>query len=205
MYSHQQTPASPLWGPATALAQDAAPTIGEVRWVTRLAMPAVSVAVAATAATASASSGFPASIYPPAVAAVPGHALALCPSRRGLEPFGPTATTLALQAAGSYDRRNLETDLRNSDRAWWPDVRQMWHTGHPEGGLSNSVVLGSEPTARSGFAVFMGPACGAFTLNRSLMVTVGPSHAGPGPHCAACNSHLFFVDRRGRPLIYFLY
>ena len=166
-------------------------------------MPAI--AVVAISATARGSNGFPASIYPPPVAAVPDHALALCPNHQGLKPFTSDATKLALQAAASYDRRNLETDLHNSDRAWWPDVRRIWRTGHPGSGLSNSVVLGLEPTVHSGFARFISPACGTLTLNRSLTVTIGPSQAGPGPHCNACNSHVFFIDRRGRPLIYFLY
>jgi hypothetical protein len=144
-------------------------------------------------------------IYPPAVASTPDHGLALCPNHQGLEPFTPKATTLALQAATSYGRRNLETDLHNADRAWWPQVRRLWLTPHSGSGLGKAVVLGSEPTARSAFAAFMGPACGATTLKRSLMVTVGPSQAGPGPHCNACNAHLFFVDRGSQPLIYFLY
>jgi hypothetical protein len=165
----------------------------------------LAVAVIAGAAAAHGSNVFPASIYPPPVTAVHGHALALCPSPVGLEPFTSKATTLALQAAASYDRRNVETDLRNSDRAWWSHVRRMWRTGRPGKEVVNRVVLGSEPAAKSGFAVFVRPACGAPNLRRSLMVTVGPSQAGPGPHCSACNSNLFFIERRGRPLIYFLY
>jgi hypothetical protein len=165
----------------------------------------LTVSVFVTAGIAAAAGGFPPSIYPSPVAAVPGHALALCPNRQGLDPFTSPAVRLALRAAASYGRQNLDTDLRNSDRAWWPQVRRMWRTGRPGTGLSNHVVLGSESTAQSAFAVFMGPACGSTTLRKSLMVTVGPSQAGSAPHCSACNSHLFFINRRGRPLIYFLY
>ena len=163
------------------------------------------VSVFVTSGIAGASGGFPPSIYPSPVVAAPGHALALCPNPQGLEPFTSAAARLARRAAASYDRQNLETDLRNSDRAWWPQVRRMWRRGRPVTGLTNHVVLGSEPTAQSGFAVFMSPACGTTTLKKSLMVTIGPSQAGSGPHCSACNSHLFFINRRGRPLIYFLY
>ena len=151
-----------------------------------------------------ASSGFPALTYPQPLAAVPDHALALCPNHRGLEPFTREATELALRAAAVYGHRNLETDLQNSDRAWWPDVRQLWRTAHPRSGVGSGVVLGSEPTMQSGYALFMGPACGSLTVQRSLVVTIGPSLAGHS-HCDACRSHLFFIDRRGRPLIYFLY
>jgi hypothetical protein len=165
----------------------------------------LAVAVIASAAAAYGSSVFPASVYPPPVAAVLGHALALCPNPDGLKAFTSKATTLALQAAASYDRRNVETDLRNSDRAWWPQVRRIWRTGRPGKGVVNRVVLGSERAAKSGFAVFLRPACGTPNLMRSLIVTVGPTQAGQRPHCSACNAHLFFIDRRGRPLIYFLY
>jgi len=37
------------------------------------------------------------------------------------------------------------------------------------------------------------------------MVTVGPSQAGSGPHCDACNAHFFYLERRGRPMLWFIY
>jgi hypothetical protein len=144
---------------------------------------------------------FPASVYPQPVTATPDHALALCPNPSGLQAFDSKATQIALEAAQAYDRASLATDLRNSDRAWWSNVRKLWSSGHPGAGVEQRVVLGSEPAAKSGFAVFMAPACGATTLAKSLLVTIGP----PQSPCDACRSHLFFVDRAGRPLIYYLY
>jgi hypothetical protein len=170
-----------------------------------LAVLMLSIGLVATAAAARRSGEFPALLYPPPVAAVPDHALALCPNHRGLEPFTSNAMKLALRMAARYDRRNLETDLHNSDRAWWPDVRRMWRTRRPGSDIRNGIVLGSEPTARIGFDVFMGPACATTTLKKSFTVTIGPNQTGAGMHRNACNSHLFFIDRRGRPLIYFLY
>jgi hypothetical protein len=164
------------------------------------ALPALGLAAAGHAAR-----GFPPRIYPVPVAAVPGHAVGLCPSHRGLAAFTTQATKLGVQQAQSYARSNLETDLRNADRAWWPEVRRNWRTGRPASASSRLVALGSEPAAQSGYAVFLRPACGTSTLKRSLMVTIGPSQAGPGPHCNACNVHLFFIDRRGRPLVWFVY
>jgi len=158
-----------------------------------------------TAVAAVAVDQFPASVYPQPVAATPDHALALCPNPSGLESFSTRASTAAVRAAKAYDRASLATDLRNSDRAWWPNVRKMWASGHPGTGVENRVVLGSGPTGtRGGFSVFMGPACGAATLAKSLMVTIGPPQSPPNV-CDGCRSHLFFVDRNGRPLIYFLY
>jgi hypothetical protein len=145
---------------------------------------------------------FPASIYPQPVAATPNHGLAFCPNPSGLESFSTKARKAAIQAAKAYDRASLATDLRNSDRAWWPNVRKMWASGHPGAGAKNRVVLGSGTS--DGFSVFMRPACGASTLAKSLMVTVGPPQSPPNA-CNACRSSLFFVDRGGRALIYYLY
>jgi hypothetical protein len=174
-----------------------------------LAVPVfVTAEIFVTAGIAGAAGGFPAPTYPAPVAAASGHGLALCPNPQGLQPFTSSTVKLARQAAARYDRKSLETDLSNADRAWWLEVRRMWRSGHPGKGFFNYgrlVVLGAEPAAQSGFQVFMRPACGVTTLKRSLMVTIGPSRAGPGPHCDACDSHLFFVNRRGRPLIYYLY
>ena len=147
---------------------------------------------------------FPAAVYPQSVAATPDHALALCPNPSGLVAFSAKARKAAVQAAKAYDRASLAADLRNSDRAWWSNVRKMWASGHPGTDVEKRVVLGSGPTAASGLSVFMGPACGASTLAKSLMVTIGPPQS-PGNVCDACRSHLFFVDRAGRPLIYYLY
>lgn len=143
-------------------------------------------------------------LAPSPVRARPGHAVALCPNPSGLEAFAPSARQRAAREAGAYGRRSLAADLANTDRAWWPHVRALWNTQTARK-QSNDVVLGSEPATRSGFAVFLRPACGAATLRRTLMVTLGPSQAGPGPHCDACNAHLFYVERRGRPLLWFIY
>jgi hypothetical protein len=162
------------------------------------------VLVAGAAAAVAGGASFPASLYPPPIRATPGHAASLCPNPSGLEGFTVKATKLALRAAATYDQKTLDTDLRNSDRAWWPQVRHMWSSGHPRKGFVFHA-LGSEPTVKSGYSVFMGPACGASTLSKSLMVTIGPRQPSRGPHCVACNSHLFFIDRRGQPLIYYLH
>lgn len=140
---------------------------------------------------------------PPPVKAKPGHGVALCPNPRGLGAFGSAPTRLASQVAALYDRRSLATDLRNTDRAWWPHVRTLWNSSGAS--RAKTVVLGSQSAASSGFAIFLRPACGTATVSRSLMVTVGPSQSGPGPHCNACNSHLFYVNRGGRPLLWFVY
>ena len=143
-------------------------------------------------------------LHPSPVEPRPGHAVALCPNPSGLEVFTSVALQRAAREADAYGRRSLAADLANTDRAWWPHVHALWKTQTARKHKAD-VVVGSEPATRSGFAVFLRPACGAATLRQTLMVTVGPSQAGPGPHCDACNAHLFYVARRGRPLLWFVY
>jgi hypothetical protein len=142
--------------------------------------------------------------HPSPVRARQGHGVALCPNPNGLQVFTPAAQQHAAQQADAYGRRSLAEDLANTDKAWWPHVRALWkmHTARKQ---TTDVVVGDEPATRSGFAVFLRPACGAATLRRTLMVTVGPSQAGPGPHCDACNAHFFYIDRQGRSLLWFIY
>lgn len=131
-------------------------------WLKRPAIVSFVIVIAITmmAASAHANESFPSLTYPAPVPAVSGHALALCPSKAGLVGFDVTAVRRAREIAASYDRENLATDLRNADRDWWPQVRRMRRTGKPGTGVRFQVVLGSEATSKSGFAVFMGPACG---------------------------------------------
>jgi hypothetical protein len=143
-------------------------------------------------------------LHPSPVKARLGHAVTLCPNPSGLQLFTSVGLQRATGEADAYGRRSLAADLANADRAWWPHVRALWKTRTARK-HSTDVVVGSEPAARSGFAVFLRPACGAATLKRTLMVTVGPSQAGPGPHCDACNAHFFYVERRDRPLLWFIY
>ena len=170
---------------------------------TRFIVTAVWVVLVALTAQAGAQANpYPASVYPSPVASK-GQALSLCPSAAGLEPFDAAATSLARKAAGQYVRKSLGTDLRDSDRAWWPTVKRMWKSRTQD--VAGRVVLGSEPAADNGYKVFLEPSCGSAIVRRSLIVTIGPDRSGPGPHCNACRSSLFFVDRGGRPLAYYLY
>lgn len=110
---------------------------------------------------------------------------------------------MAATTADAYGRKNLLADLTASDRAWWPQVRKLWRSGRPK--VGKRVDLGSQTAASSGYARIISSACGRALLQISLMVTVGPSQKRPGPHCSACNSQLFMIDRRGHVLIYFVY
>lgn len=149
---------------------------------------------------AAASGSFPQSIYPSPV--VGRGAVSPCPNPAGLQPFTRSATAAAVASARRYLRISEAVDLRNSDRAWWPQVRAMWRRGGKAGkGLANQVVDGSEPLAESGYAVIARFSCGQALVSRSLQVTIGPRDM----RCDACRSQEWFVDRRGHALLYYIY
>jgi hypothetical protein len=158
-----------------------------------------SVVGVATAATASRSA---VSVYPRAVKARAG-ALAACPNPAGLEPFNSTTTTLAVHTARAYGHISLSHDLRASDRAWWPQARRKWSAGRPALGRSN--VTGTSPLETHGdLSSIIRRACGDALIPLTQLVgiiPIGQERTG----CNACRSDMFFVDRRGRALIYYLY
>jgi hypothetical protein len=169
----------------------------------RRGFTAVLIAVTAGAGLASGVAGaagvFSPPIYPPPVQS--HGAVSPCPNPGGLEPFSASARSAAVVSAGRYDKVSEAVDQRASDRAWWPQVRMMWRTGKPAKGSESQVVDGSEPLARSGYAVIVNASCGHSLVSLSLQVTVGPRQM----RCDACRSQLWFVDRRGHALLYYAY
>ena len=164
----------------------------------------VGVLLAATtgfgvASAAAASGGFPSSVFPP-----PVHgrgAVSRCPNPEGLVAFTPSVTSAAVASARRYDRISETADLRASDRAWWPQIRTMWRAAKPETGIENQVVEGSERLGESDYSVIARFSCGQSLVSKSLQVAVGPRHM----RCDACRSQLWFVDRRGHALLYYVY
>ncbi len=154
-------------------------------------------------AAATGSGSFPSGTYPAPVASH-GGALTACPNAAGLEAFDNKTAGLAVRIASNYDRTSLANDLRHSDRAWWPQVRQMWRSQKPVNGVVNQAVYRSGPAESTAYSVIVRFSCGAGLIAKSLTVGIGP-HQTRSMHCSACVSTLFFVDRRGRPLIYYLY
>ena len=94
--------------------------------------------------------------------------------------------------------KNLDTDLSHSDRAWWPEVKKLWRSTAMRKGLKNQRVHGKQKGGRIAYASVVRASCGSSLVARSLTVGVGPRHGT----CNACVSSMFFVDRFGRPFIY---
>jgi len=151
------------------------------------------------AATAFASGSFPPSNYPLPLAGE--GAVSLCPNPAGLEPFTRPATRAAVASASRYGRVSEAADLRASDRAWWPQVRRMWRAGRSAKGVDNQAVEGSEALRQSAYAAIARFSCGRSLVSLSLQVVIGPRDT----NCDACRSQLWFVDRRGHALLYYVY
>ena len=165
---------------------------------------AIVAAGAVLAAPALASNTYPPSVYPPPVPSR-GGALAACPNPAGLESFNIAATATATVLARGYARISEATDLRDADRAWWPQVRRMWRGRRtPPGEGVGMGIYRAGPAARSAYPVIVKFSCGQSLVARSLVVSVGARQTHP-PYCGDCVSQLFFVDRRGHTLIYYVH
>ena len=169
---------------------------------------AVGLAVAAAAfggTVADASGSFPPSIYPAPVNSR-GGALATCPNPAGLQAFTTAGQVSAVKIARSYLLISEATDLRNSDRAWWPQARHVWSKRTSSTGATSEVtaIYGSELASRSDYAVIVRFSCGQALVSKSLLVGVGPRQTHP-PRCGDCVSQVFLLDRRGHALIYYIH
>jgi hypothetical protein len=137
--------------------------------------------------------GFPAATYPVPVPARPGAGIAACPSRTGLDVFDGAARTLAASEAAGFNTAFPDA-LKESDRSWWTAVYRQWAD---PAGLGHHAVMRVEAATRDLYAPVVAHACGPGILARSLVVVVGRSAYSTEV------SHIYFVDRDGRPLVYY--
>lgn len=136
--------------------------------------------------------------YQPPPVKSKGGALALCPNPRGLEKFSAGVVRLAMEDALSYGTKSLESDLGHSDRAWWPEVRRLWQSTANRKGLKNQRVDGRQMGVHIAYASVVRASCGLGLVIKSLSIGVGPRPSD----CNDCVASMFFVDRLGRPFVY---
>ncbi len=136
--------------------------------------------------------GFPAQVYPPARPASGGD-LASCPSTQGLEPVGDRALHVARGMALEYNSDDM-LDLQDTDRSWWEGDFDLLDS---QAGTGNTAVVSLLPASRDTFAGAVSASCGAKLVRDSLVVELGPSSD------SFAVGHLYFLDRRGHPLVYF--
>ncbi len=138
---------------------------------------------------------------PPPRQAARDSVMALCPNPDGLERFTGTSVGAARRVAARYGDASRAADLAVSDRAWWPQVKRDWARRHSA--LGHFAVVAYEPAADNRAASAMiARACGKSLVEFTEIVAVRPKRGAR--RCNACGSELFFVQRRRRPLIYFI-
>jgi hypothetical protein len=146
------------------------------------------------------------SIYPPPVRARPGGALTYCPDATGLIAFGSAAQRTARSNAVDYGRVSMALDLKHSDRAWQPTVRATWTSSHGTPPAESGLLIRKTGSAtHNPYKIIVQHSCGKPLVEHSLTVTVGPPTRPGQAECTACAKTLFFVDRRGVPLIYYVH
>lgn len=163
----------------------------------------VALAIGASDASATGSSPFPPSIYPQPVPAGSGAAFSACPSLTGLQRFSSVSTQLAERIAGTYGHVSLTDDLKNSDRSYWPMLREAWERAGAGKWLSFSDVRASQTGGPT--MVWSGVVrhyCGSTLVTDSLNVFVGRRKL---LNCDCNGVNLIFIDRRGRPLVYMVH
>ncbi len=139
--------------------------------------------------------GFPASLYPPALPPR-GSDLPACPGTSGLVPFGPVAVAKALAIAREFDSTQIfYADVPWADRAWWAGLFGEWTWSGYQ--LGRHTFVSHSPASDDIFSAAVAQACGEQLVRDSLVVVVGPSSY------SSQVSHLYFLDRRGQPLVYF--
>jgi hypothetical protein len=192
-----------LSGPATLVGVHFVATMRRAPARSGLLAALVALALGAGAAAASGSTRFPASIYPPPVAAGSGSAFSACPNPAGLERFDSARTQLAERVAATYGHIGLADDLRNSDRSYWPMLRAAWKRAGAGRWLSfpdvRSAQLGGPQMDWSGVVAHY---CGSALLTDSLSVFVGRRRL---LNCDCNGVNLIFIDRRGRALVYMVH
>lgn len=137
-----------------------------------------------------------------------GGALRLCPNLRGLERFSDSAVKTAKAEVLQYGRVSMSDDLAASDPAWQPEVRSNWDRPHHKPGHGPQFVLGpipATPVGRESYGIIVRYSCGSKILAHTHEFTVVPGHRRHPPTCDACRTTFFMIDRRGHPLIYFIY
>jgi hypothetical protein len=145
--------------------------------------------------------GFPLAVYPdrpgPALEHYPGH----CPDRAGVQR--PTASSRAqtLSVVAGLGRA-FSTDLRLSDRAYWPQLRSSWLAGTASSAAAGRVIYSGPLESRNpgyglaDLARIVRTACGDRTARDTWVVVL--SRAGePG-----ARSEFLLLDRRGHVLVW---
>jgi hypothetical protein len=138
----------------------------------------------------------------PPVRARAHSAFRYCPDPQGLESFTSAQRASMRTDALQFLHVSLALDLSHSERSWRSETRALWRgVKHLSSAAALVAVGAGSPATQSGYALIVRHACGGSLVSRSATVTTAPAKGG----CEACRTTYFFVDRRAKPLIYFVY
>lgn len=130
----------------------------------------------------------------PLAATLPPGMTTGCPSPAGLRPFDAAAEKAAIRAAQVVDIPPFDRGLRLSDPSWWGG----FYTDQIDGryGIGRHRVYRVGVASGDPYAAALERRCGHSLVDRSLAIVVGR-----GVYSDQV-SHMFFLDRNGRALLY---
>ena len=130
----------------------------------------------------------------PLAATLPRGMTTGCPSPTGLQSFDATARKAAVRAAEVIDTTPFDRGLTLSDPSWWSG----FYTDQIDGryGIGRHHVYTVGLASADPYSAALVRRCGAALVRRSLSVVVGR-----GVYSDQV-SHMFFLDRNGRALLY---
>ncbi len=130
----------------------------------------------------------------PLAATLPPGMTTGCPAPTGLQSFDATARKAAVRSAEVIDITPFDRGLTLSDPSWWSG----FYTDQIDGryGVGRHHVYTVGPASADPYSAALVRRCGATLVRRSLAIVVG--HGVYSDQV----SHMFFLDRNGRALLY---
>ena len=123
----------------------------------------------------------------------PAFSPVACPAMTGLQPFDAAARKTAVATAETVDR-SFARGLRLTDPSWWAGYYTDQIDGRYDWGRHHVDSVG--PASTDPYSGALARRCGAALVRDSIAVVVGP-----GVYSDQV-SHMFFLDRGGRALLY---
>jgi len=119
--------------------------------------------------------------------------------------FTPAAVANAVQEAGDFPNASNATERLASDRSFWPRL----HGSKPGFGLIATDTFSPEPHVGVGVG---GPAfyliersCGSRVVKATESVVLVPLQPDGQAQNCDCRVSLFYIDRQGHAMLYFLF
>lgn len=130
----------------------------------------------------------------PLAATLPPGLTTGCPSSTGLQSFDAAARKAAVRSAEVIDIAPFDRGLSLSDPSWWAGFYTDQIDGRYGTGRHHVYTVG--PASADPYSAAVVRRCGGLLVRRSIAIVVGR-----GVYSGQV-SHMFFLDRNGRALLY---